>query len=120
MVGSRGPGEFVGEIGLLTGGVRTADVVAVTDASLLMLSQAAYSQFLSQLARVNRRVSRAATNRSVETVETLMAAERQASQAPVDLLLNLLLRCLLLGSRLLSNCVPHLVGQRLHRPGRGR
>ena len=92
VVGTRGPGEFVGEIGLLTGGLRTADVVAVSEATLLTLTREAYSTYLGHLARLESRMSRTAMTRSAETVKTVMAAERQAVEAPVELLLNRLIQ----------------------------
>lgn len=45
MVGEVTPGESVGEIGLLTGGVRTAGIRAIRDSQLLALDRQAFEHF---------------------------------------------------------------------------
>jgi hypothetical protein len=45
-LGARGPGDTVGEIALVTGGKRTADVVALTPMTVLKLSSANYARYL--------------------------------------------------------------------------
>ena len=59
-----GPGEVFGEIGLLTGGERTADVVARTALRLMCLSGASYRRYLGGLAEVDRQLARLALARA--------------------------------------------------------
>ncbi len=59
-----GPGDVFGEIGLLTGGRRTADVVARTALRLMCLSGAAYRRYLGGLAEVDRQLTRLALTRT--------------------------------------------------------
>lgn len=48
LVGEIAPGESVGEIGLLTGGVRTAGIRAIRDSQLLKLDRKTFEQFAIQ------------------------------------------------------------------------
>jgi Cyclic nucleotide-binding domain len=59
-----GPGDVFGEIGLLTGGGRTADVVARTGLRLMCLSGATYRRYLGGLAEVDRQLARLALTRA--------------------------------------------------------
>jgi Cyclic nucleotide-binding domain len=59
-----GPGDVFGEIGLLTGGGRTADVVARTALRLLCLSGATYRRYLGGLAEVEGQLTRLALTRA--------------------------------------------------------
>jgi hypothetical protein len=59
-----GPGDIFGEIGLLTGGGRTADVVARTALRLMCLSGATYRRYLGGLAEVDRQLTRLALARA--------------------------------------------------------
>ncbi len=52
-----GPGDYFGEIGLLTGGERTADVIASTSMSLLRLSKDAYFKYLGQMVDVQQKLA---------------------------------------------------------------
>jgi hypothetical protein len=72
-VARRGPGESVGEIALVTGGERTADVVAATPMTVLRLSGEAYARFLGHMVAVQRQLARTAANRATETVHKLVA-----------------------------------------------
>src|SRR5262245_61727362 len=47
-----GPGDYFGEIGLVVGGERTADVVATGATTLLRLSHDAYTRYLAQMVEV--------------------------------------------------------------------
>jgi hypothetical protein len=62
-VASLGPGDYFGEIALVTGSVRTADVVALSDASLLSLDRATYARYLSAHVDVERRLAVTAAER---------------------------------------------------------
>jgi hypothetical protein len=58
-----GRGDVFGEIGMLTGGARTADVVARSALRLLCLSGAAYHRYLGSLADVDHQLARLALAR---------------------------------------------------------
>jgi cyclic nucleotide-binding protein len=68
---TRHPGESVGEIALVTGGERTADVVALTPMTLLKLSGEAYARFLRRMVEVERELAQTAATRAIETVQKL-------------------------------------------------
>jgi hypothetical protein len=59
-----GPGDCFGEIGVLTGRARTADVVACSHLKLLRLSAETYRQYLSGLADVDRGLTHIALDRA--------------------------------------------------------
>ena len=75
-VATLGPGDFFGEIALLTGGERIADVVAMTPMTLLRLNRDDYTRYLTHAAEVERQMTRAAMNRSHQTSRRLMQEER--------------------------------------------
>lgn len=58
-----GPGYYFGEIALLHGGVRTADVVARTRMSVLRLKKEAYERFLAELDEVRESILATAASR---------------------------------------------------------
>lgn len=55
-VGRLGPGEFFGEHALLTGGMRSADVVAITPMRLLVAGPAEFSRLCRELPHVAERL----------------------------------------------------------------
>jgi monovalent cation:H+ antiporter-2, CPA2 family len=59
-----GPGHYFGEIALLSGGERTADVFAATPMTVLRLTKDAYTRFLARLEEVQERIARMAAARS--------------------------------------------------------
>jgi hypothetical protein len=67
-----GPGDYVGEIALLTGGAGTADVVAMTPMILMKLSKDVYTRYLSHVVEVERQISRTATTRADQTLRKTM------------------------------------------------
>jgi hypothetical protein len=71
-----GPGEYVGEIALITGGESTADVVALDDALLLRLSSDDYRRYLSHLVDVERQVCLTATRRAVNVLCAVSEASK--------------------------------------------
>jgi CRP-like cAMP-binding protein len=55
-VAELGPGQHVGELALLDGGVRTATVVALTDMDLLVIHQRAFLGLLDEVPGLSRKV----------------------------------------------------------------
>jgi hypothetical protein len=71
-----GPGEYVGEIALITSGERTTDVVALDDVRLLGLSRDDYRRYLSHLVDVERQVSLTATRRAANVLRAVSEAAK--------------------------------------------
>jgi hypothetical protein len=67
-----GPGDYFGEIALLTGAERIATVVAVTPMSLLRLSKDAYTRYLTHAAEVEQQITRTAMGRTMETTRKMI------------------------------------------------
>lgn len=65
-------GDHFGEIGVLTGGARIADVVAVEPTELLRLSRADYERYLAQVSEVGGQLGRTAAGRAVEAARRLL------------------------------------------------
>ena len=61
VVGRLGPGDVVGELSLLDGVPRTADVRTVTDTELLVFSRTAFREVQYLVAAVQRRINAAAS-----------------------------------------------------------
>jgi CRP-like cAMP-binding protein len=72
-LGTRGPGETLGEIALVTGGERTADVIALTPLSLLRLNAQDYARYLGHMAEVERKLAQTAAGRATETALKLVS-----------------------------------------------
>jgi cyclic nucleotide-binding protein len=66
-----GPGDYFGEIALVTGGERTADVVAITTMTLLRLTKNAYSRFLAHQVEVESQLTRTALTRAYKSFNTM-------------------------------------------------
>ncbi|HLZ31417.1 MAG TPA: cyclic nucleotide-binding domain-containing protein [Chloroflexota bacterium] len=66
-VATLGPGDFFGEIALVTGGERSADVIATGPLAVRYLSADAYARFLADSPDVGRQVNRAAMSRLRDT-----------------------------------------------------
>jgi voltage-gated potassium channel len=64
-----GPGDWFGEIGLLTGGRRTADVIAATPLRLLRLGGNVFRHHLHPLPDVHAELSRVALLRAAAWLE---------------------------------------------------
>jgi hypothetical protein len=70
-IATLGPGDFFGEVALLTGSHRIADVVATEPSTLLRLGREAYDRYLTHAAEVERQVTKAAMTRTHETTRKL-------------------------------------------------
>jgi CRP-like cAMP-binding protein len=66
-VAELGPGEYFGEVALLSGGERVADVVASTPMALLRLGRRDFERYLAHLVEVEERLHRTAAQRAGET-----------------------------------------------------
>ena len=64
-------GDFFGEIALLTGEPRIADVVAATPMSLLQLTRDAYERYLGHAMEVEQSITRTALSRTRETARKM-------------------------------------------------
>ncbi len=65
-----GPGDYFGEIALIAGGERTADVIASEPLTLLRLSRDAYGRYLARFVDVERDLTKTAFARSAYTLRT--------------------------------------------------
>ncbi len=66
-----GPGDYFGEIALVTGSRRIADVVAVTPMRLMQLTREAYTRYLAQVTEVKYQVAQTAARRIGDTMQKL-------------------------------------------------
>jgi CRP-like cAMP-binding protein len=66
-VGRLGPGDHFGEIALVMGGARSADVVALTPMTLMKITKELYRQYLGYMADVQVELHCAATSRLRDT-----------------------------------------------------
>jgi len=72
-VAKMGAGDYFGEIGVLTGGARLADVVALEPTQLLRLSKDDYEQYLSHIVEVDQELGRTAAGRAGEAARRLLS-----------------------------------------------
>jgi len=75
-VATMGAGEYFGEIGVLTGGERIADVVAVAPTQLLRLSKEDYEQYLANVVDIDQELGRTAAGRAGEAARRLLDAQK--------------------------------------------
>ena len=73
IVAERGPGDCLGEIAVVTGGERTADVIALTPMTLMRLSHDAYARYLAHVVEVDNQLTNTALTR-VAAIRTMSAA----------------------------------------------
>ena len=69
-----GPGDFVGELALLSGGRRTASVVTTTPAHLLVLTDRAFARIAESVPGVSLKLLRAVAARALPTTVEAPAA----------------------------------------------
>jgi CRP-like cAMP-binding protein len=84
-VATLGPGDFFGEIALVTGAERGADVIAATPLVASCLSRDAYTRYLARAAEVEQEVTRAAVSRMRSTAQLLPRGVRHREADVVDL-----------------------------------
>jgi len=63
-----GAGDYFGEIALITGAARTADVIALTPMTLLKLTRQLYTRYLSHAAEVEQELARTAAKRATDSI----------------------------------------------------
>jgi hypothetical protein len=68
-----GPGDYFGEIGLLTEGLRTADVIAETPMTVLQLNKDAYTRYLAHVVEVAQQISQTAASRASYSLRKLIS-----------------------------------------------
>jgi hypothetical protein len=73
-VATIGAGDYFGEIGVLTGGTRLADVVALQPTELLRLTKDDYERYLTQVVEVDQELGRTAALRAVDSARKLQGA----------------------------------------------
>jgi CRP-like cAMP-binding protein len=66
-VGQLGQEEYFGEVGLLSGGLRMADVVAATPMQLLKLTRETFMRYLAERSEVEQQMAAMAARRIVDT-----------------------------------------------------
>lgn len=67
-----GPGNYFGEIGIVTGAERIADVVALEPVTLLRLAKDDYARYLSQVDEVQQAMRLTAAGRASDTARQLL------------------------------------------------
>jgi CRP-like cAMP-binding protein len=70
-----GPGQYFGEIALVTGGERIADVVALTPMSLVRLNSEGYARFVAHGSAIQQQIATTAATRASATARTMLAGE---------------------------------------------
>lgn len=71
-----GAGDYFGEIGVLTGSSRLADVVAMEPTELLRLSKDDYERYLAQIVEIDQELGRTAAGRAVDSARRLLSGGR--------------------------------------------
>jgi hypothetical protein len=71
-VATMGAGDYFGEIGVLTGGSRLADVVALQPTRLLRLSKDDYERYLAHVVEVDQELGKTAAVRAGEAARRLL------------------------------------------------
>ena len=64
LVATLGPGEYFGEVALVTGGDRIADVVALTPMTLARLNRAGYDRFVAHTSAMQQQLAMTAAMRA--------------------------------------------------------
>jgi CRP-like cAMP-binding protein len=64
-----GRGDYFGEIAVISGTRRTADVVAISSMTILMLTRTNYSKYLEHMVNVQQQMARTAATRIAEVLQ---------------------------------------------------
>jgi CPA2 family monovalent cation:H+ antiporter-2 len=68
-----GPGEYFGEVALVTGGGRIADVVALTSMTLARLNREGYERFVAHTSDMQQQLATTAAMRAGATARKLIS-----------------------------------------------
>lgn len=79
IVAELGPGDCFGEIALVTGGERTADVIALTPMTLMRLTHDDYARYLAHLVDVDNQITHTALERTRNTLRAVRTSQKGAS-----------------------------------------
>jgi Cyclic nucleotide-binding domain len=74
-VATIGAGDYFGEVGVVTGGTRIADVVAVEPTTLLRLSKDDYESYLAKVVEVEQQLGRTAATRAGEAARRVLDSQ---------------------------------------------
>lgn len=83
-VAEQGPFGFVGEMGLMTGAVRSATVIAMEPTRCFVIDRDAFRETLERNPAIAERISEILSQRRVELEATQAALDRRAAEAPID------------------------------------
>lgn len=67
VINQLGPGDFLGEVALLTGQPRSATVVATSPVRALVLAHHSFNELLADAPEVRKKVERSAQERSIQS-----------------------------------------------------
>jgi CRP-like cAMP-binding protein len=81
-VATLGAGDFFGEIALVTGGERSANVMALSPLTVMFLSAEAYGRFLERGSDVGQQIAQAAVTRMRDTASRVPREEVDLADVP--------------------------------------
>jgi cAMP-dependent protein kinase regulator len=81
-VATLGPGDFFGEIALVTGGERSANVMALSQLTVMYLSAEAYGRYLERGSDVGQQVTQAAVSRMRDTAQRVPRGDVDLPDVP--------------------------------------
>jgi CRP-like cAMP-binding protein len=81
-IATHGPGEVIGEMAVLDGAVRSADVVALEETECLVLASWAFNSFMESHPQVALEILPMVVTRFRETHEALMKAQDKPAAQP--------------------------------------
>jgi CRP-like cAMP-binding protein len=82
LVATLGPGDFFGEIALVTGGERSADVIASGPLTVMYLSAEAYAQYLESGSDVGHQVTQTAISRMRDNAQRMPPPDPAPADVP--------------------------------------
>ncbi|MFP4483796.1 MAG: Crp/Fnr family transcriptional regulator [Spirochaetota bacterium] len=81
-LGTHGPGEVIGEMAVLDGAVRSADIVALEETECLVLASWTFNSFMESHPQVALEILPMVVKRFRETHEALMKAQEKPGAQP--------------------------------------